>query len=255
MEWDSPWGKGFPGWHIECSAMSAKYLGDFFDIHCGGEDHIPVHHTNEIAQTQACRGTHLANFWMHGYFLQMGGAKMAKSAGGFVRLETLQESDIDPLVYRYFCLTAHYRTQLSFSWESLEASRVALNRLHRTCYEWGEAGEADASFISKFEAFIYNDLNMPRAIALIRDLIRSKLPDAVKKASLLEFDRVLGLDFAGWEPAIETIPDEIKALAAARESARDAKNWAEADLIRDQILQAGFVVEDTAEGSRLTPKQ
>jgi cysteinyl-tRNA synthetase len=254
MEWDSPWGKGFPGWHIECSAMSAKYLGDFFDIHCGGEDHIPVHHTNEIAQTQACKGTHLANFWMHGYFLQMGSARMAKSAGEFIRLETLQERDIDPLVYRYFCLTAHYRTQLSFSWESLEASRVALNRLYRTCYEWGEAGEADASFISKFESFIYNDLNMPRAIALIRDLIRADLPDSVKKASLLEFDRVLGLDFAAWEPAIEAIPEEVKALAKAREAAREAKNWAEADAIRNRISDAGYTVEDTSEGSRLARK-
>jgi cysteinyl-tRNA synthetase len=254
MEWDSPWGKGFPGWHIECSAMSAKYLGDYFDIHCGCEDHIPVHHTNEIAQTQACRGTNLANFWLHGYFLQMGNTKMAKSAGEFIRLETLQEKNIDPLVYRYFCLTAHYRTQLSFSWESLEASRVALNRLYRTCYEWGEAGEVDASFMSRFEAFIYNDLNMPRAIALIRELIRSKLSDAVKKASLLEFDRVLGLDFAKWEPATEVIPEEIQALARAREKARDAKNWAEADQIRVQISEAGYAVEDTADGSRLTPK-
>jgi cysteinyl-tRNA synthetase len=254
MEWDSPWGRGFPGWHIECSAMSAKYLGDFFDIHCGGEDHIPVHHTNEIAQTQACKGTHLANFWMHGYFLQMGNAKMAKSSGEFIRLETLQEQNIDPLVYRYFCLTAHYRTQLSFSWESLEASRVALNRLYRTCYEWGEAGEVDAGFLGKFEGFLFNDLNMPRVIALIRDLIRSELTDAVKKATLLEFDRVLGLDFATWEPANEAIPEAIKALAAARESAREAKNWAEADLIRDQIADAGYAVEDTADGSRLTPK-
>lgn len=254
MEWDSPWGRGFPGWHIECSAMSAKYLGNFFDIHCGGEDHIPVHHTNEIAQTQACKGTTLANFWMHGYFLQMGNAKMAKSAGGFIRLETLQEHHIDPLVYRYFCLTAHYRTQLSFSWESLEASRVALNRLYRICHEWGEAGEADAAFSSKYESFIYNDLNMPRAIALIWDLIRSDLPNAVKKATLLKFDKVLGLDLATWEPAIDAIPDEIKALATARENAREAKNWAEADSIRDQISDAGYVVEDTADGSRLTPK-
>jgi len=116
MEWDSPWGKGFPGWHIECSAMSAKYLGPFFDIHCGGEDHISVHHTNEIAQTQACYGTRLANFWLHGYFLQMDEARMSKSAGGFVRLQTLLDRGYDPLTYRFFCLSAHYRARLSFAW-------------------------------------------------------------------------------------------------------------------------------------------
>ncbi|MEJ6515447.1 MAG: cysteine--tRNA ligase, partial [Pseudomonadales bacterium] len=122
MEWESPWGIGFPGWHIECSAMSAKYLGDYFDIHCGGEDHIPIHHTNEIAQTEASRGTRLANFWMHGYFLQLDNNKMSKSTGEFLRLETLLEQGIDPMVYRYFCLTAHYRTQMSFSWDSLASN-------------------------------------------------------------------------------------------------------------------------------------
>ncbi len=254
MEWDSPWGKGFPGWHIECSTMSAKYLGSFFDIHCGGEDHIPVHHTNEIAQTQACKGTTLANFWMHGYFLQMGNARMSKSSGKFIRLETLQERGIAPLVYRYFCLTAHYRTQLAFSWESLEACQVALNRLYRTAYEWGEAGQPDASFLDRFQRFVYKDLNMPRAVALIRDLIRSELPDKVKKGTLLDFDRILGLDFATWEPVIEVIPEVIEKLALARDTARKEKNWAKADEIRDQIVEAGYVIEDSADGTRISPK-
>ena len=141
MEWNSPWGTGFPGWHIECSAMAAKYLGDYFDIHCGGEDHIPIHHTNEIAQTEAARGTRLANFWMHGYFLQLDSAKMSKSSGDFLRLSTLVERGIEPAAYRYFCLTAHYRTQMSFSWESLDASSKALSRLYKTAFEWGEPGE------------------------------------------------------------------------------------------------------------------
>ncbi|MEX2327830.1 MAG: cysteine--tRNA ligase, partial [Pseudomonadales bacterium] len=136
MEWESPWGTGFPGWHIECSAMAAKYLGNFFDIHCGGEDHIPIHHTNEIAQTEAARGTRLANFWMHGYFLQIDNAKMAKSKGEFLRLTTLEERGFDPLVYRYLCLTGHYRTQMSFSWESMESNQVALNRMRSAAFEW-----------------------------------------------------------------------------------------------------------------------
>jgi len=251
MEWDSPWGKGFPGWHIECSAMSAEYLGDFFDIHCGGEDHIPVHHSNEIAQTQACKGTNLANFWMHGYFLQLGDAKMAKSSGEFIRLDTLQEQGYDPMVYRYFCLTAHYRTQLSFSWESLEASKVTLNRIYKTAHEWGDAGEADPSFMEQFDNFIFNDLNTPRAVALVHDLVRSDLADAVKKATLLAFDHVLGLGIADWLP--DEIPEEIWSLALARETARKEKNWAEADLIRDKITSAGYVVEDTADGPRVSP--
>ena len=123
MEWESPWGKGFPGWHIECSAMSAKFLGDYFDIHCGGEDHIPVHHTNEIAQTEAARGTRLANFWMHGYFLRLKDDKMSKSSGSFITLQTILDYGFEPLVYRYFLLGSHYRTQITFSWEGLEAAK------------------------------------------------------------------------------------------------------------------------------------
>src|SRR5574341_328049 len=154
MEWDSPWGVGFPGWHIECSAMAAKYLGEFFDIHCGGEDHIPVHHTNEIAQTQACHGTRLANFWMHGYFLQMqsdepedaddGFKRMGKSEGNFLRLQTLIDRGYDPLVWRFFCLSAKYRHKLNFNWQALDGAATALNRLRMAAYEWGSPGEIDA---------------------------------------------------------------------------------------------------------------
>ena len=138
MEWDSPWGIGFPGWHIECSAMSARYLGPYFDIHLGGEDHIPVHHSNEIAQTEACHGTRLANFWMHGYFLQLGDARMAKSAGGFLRVQTLIDRGYDPLVYRLFCLSASYRSKLNFNWESIDGASRQLNRLRLAVHGWGE---------------------------------------------------------------------------------------------------------------------
>lgn len=251
MEWESPWGKGFPGWHIECSVMSAKYLGDFFDIHCGGEDHIPIHHTNEIAQTEACKGTTLANFWMHGYFLQLGNMKMAKSTGQFLRLQSLIDTNYDPLVYRYLCLTAHYRTQLSFSWDNLAACGVALGRLQRSCYEWGAPGEADADFVKRFEAHINNDLNMPRALALTHDLRRTDMPDASKKATLLHFDRVFGLKLAEWRPDVQVIPQEVEKLVQQRQLARAEKRWQQADLLRDKILAAGYQVEDTPEGPRI----
>lgn len=251
MEWDSPWGVGFPGWHIECSAMSAKHLGAFFDIHCGGEDHIPVHHSNEIAQTQAYHGTHLANFWMHGYFLQLNEAKMAKSSGEFLRLQTLIDRGIDPLAYRYFCLNAHYRAKLNFSWDSLNGAGTALNRLRGFSHEWGEAGSPDATLLEKFTACVNADLNMPRALAVVWELTKSDLPTATKKATLSEFDRVLGLGLAAWQPVQEEIPAEIMALAEQRQQARQAKQWQEADALRDQIAAAGYSIEDTPDGPKI----
>ena len=174
MEWDSPWGRGFPGWHIECSAMAQKYLGDYFDIHCGGEDHIPVHHTNEIAQMQARVGTRLANYWMHGYFLLLNGSKMAKSAGEFLRVQSLLERGYDPLVYRYLCLTAHYRTQMSFSWEAMDAAATALDRLRNGVRALpAQAGIApDADAMARFTAQINDDLNVPRGLAVAWDVLR-----------------------------------------------------------------------------------
>ncbi len=252
MEWDSPWGVGFPGWHIECSAMSARYLGDFFDIHCGGEDHIPIHHTNEIAQTEASRGTRLANFWMHGYFLQVDQAKMAKSSGDFIRLETLMEKGYHAVDYRYFCLTAHYRTQMSFSWESLDANSRALKRLYQAAYDWGEAGEVSDDFLNQFMHYMNNDLNMPRALAVTWDLVRSDLPDSVKKATILVFDRILGLDIANWTPPVQDIPEAILALAEEREQARGDKNWERADQLRNQVAESGYAIEDTPQGPKVT---
>ncbi len=251
MEWDSPWGVGFPGWHIECSAMSAKYLGPFFDIHCGGEDHISVHHTNEIAQTQACYGTNLANFWLHGWFLQLEEAKMAKSSGGFLRLQTLTDRGYDPLAYRYFCLTAHYRSKLNFTWESLDGAATALDRLRSITYEWGEAGTLDKGYVDQFVEHINNDLNMPRALALTWELTKSDLPASTKKATLCKFDKVLGLRLAEWEPSAEVVPDEIIALVQQRQQARAEKRWQEADMFRDQIKAAGYEIEDTPQGPRV----
>jgi cysteinyl-tRNA synthetase len=280
MEWDSPWGKGFPGWHIECSAMAAKYLGNFFDIHCGGEDHIMVHHPNEIAQTEACHGTRLANFWMHGYFLQQDEAKMSKSAGEFLRLQTLIDRGYEPLAWRFFCLGAHYRTKLNFTWEALEGAATALNRLRASAHEWRSRGgtaddgrrttddgpqdetkdegplletnnmqaEADADFVARFKADINDDLNTPRVLALAWELARSGLAPRVKRATLLEFDRVLGLGLAEWEPAAAEVPEAVGALVARRQQARKEKRWQEADALRAEIRAAGFEVEDTPAG-------
>ncbi|MGD9317539.1 MAG: cysteine--tRNA ligase [Anaerolineae bacterium] len=254
MEWPSPWGTGFPGWHIECSAMSAKYLGPFFDIHCGGEDHITVHHPNEMAQTQACYGTRLANFWMHGYFLQIDEARMGKSEGNLLRLQTLIDLGYDPLAWRTFCLSAHYRAKQNFGWEALDGAATALNRLRRAAYEWGEPGSPDPEAMGQFVAQVNDDLNMPRALAVTWELVRSDLPDPTKKATLLAFDRIFGLGLAEWQPSVSAVPDEVKALAEQRQQARKEKRWQDADALRERIREAGYEIEDTAEGPRILPR-
>jgi cysteinyl-tRNA synthetase len=257
MEWDSPWGRGFPGWHIECSAMAQKYLGDYFDIHCGGEDHIPVHHTNEIAQTEARVGTRLANFWLHGYFLLLSDAKMAKSAGEFLRVLSLQERGYDPLAYRYLCLTAHYRGQLNFTWDALDAASTALDRMRNGVHGLRGAAAAapstspDRALVERFTHEINDDLNLPRALAVAWEALRGDLPDAVRCATLLEFDRVFGLGLATWEPTVEVVPAAVTALADARAAARAAKNWVEADRLRGELHAAGWEMEDRAGGYAL----
>jgi cysteinyl-tRNA synthetase len=249
MEWDSPWGRGFPGWHIECSAMAQKYLGDFFDIHCGGEDHIPVHHTNEIAQTEARVGTRLANFWMHGYFLLANDAKMAKSAGEFLRIASLVERGYDPLAYRYLCLTAHYRTQL----DALDAAATGLDRMRSGFFALASdpAVRADPASIERFTDFVNDDLNVPRALALAWEVLRGDLPPAVKRATLARFDDVFGLGLAEWKPKVEAVPDDVRALADERAAARKAKNWAESDRLRAELHAMGWEMEDRQDGYAL----
>jgi cysteinyl-tRNA synthetase len=251
MEWESPWGVGFPGWHIECSAMSATYLGPFFDIHCGGEDHIAVHHTNEIAQTEACHGTHLANYWLHGHFLQLDEAKMAKSTGDFLRVQTLMERGYDPLAYRFFCLSAHYRAKLNFTWDSLDGAATALQRLRLATDSWGPPDRADAEYMQQFTEQINDDLNLPRAMAVTWDMVRSGLPAATKKATLLQFDRVLGLRLTKWQPPEEAVPEELMTLVQQRQQARAEKRWKDADALREQIKVAGYEIEDRPEGPRV----
>jgi cysteinyl-tRNA synthetase len=245
MEWPSPWGIGFPGWHIECSAMAAHYLGTFFDIHCGGEDHIPVHHTNEIAQAEACFGTRLANYWLHGYFLQTEGERMAKSAGDFLRLQTLVDRGYDPLSYRYYCLNAHYRSRLTFTWEALDGAATALGRLRHHLFSWGVAGEPDEGLLAQFREAVNDDLNTPRALALAWEVARGTLPAATKKATILAFDDVLGLGLATWAPEEAAIPAAVLALVKARDEARMAQRWAEADRLRADVEALGYELQDT----------
>ena len=256
MEWDSPWGRGFPGWHIECSAMAQQYLGDFFDIHCGGEDHIPVHHTNEIAQTEARVGTRLANFWMHGYFLLANDAKMAKSAGEFLRVQALVDRGYDPLAFRYLCLTGHYRSQLNFTFEALDAAATGLARMRQGFHALPhDAAAPDAALLARFTAEINDDLNLPRALAVAWEALRGNHALAVKRATLATMDDVLGLGLAAWVPQEASAPPEVQALADARAAARAARNWAEADRLRDAIQAAGWAMEDRADGYRLSPRK
>ncbi len=255
MEWDSPWGRGFPGWHIECSAMAVKYLGAQFDIHCGGKDHIPVHHCNEIAQAEVCYGTTLANFWVHGYFLETEQARMSKSSGEFLRLATLLERGYDPLSYRYLCLTANYRSDLKFTWDSLDSAAMALQRLRAAAHSWGAAGAADEATVARFMGEVDGDLNTPRALAVVWAMVKSELPADAKKATLLCVDRILGLGLRDWQPPAVEIPAQVKQMARRREQARANRDWRAADRLRAAIHQLGFDIEDSVTGSEIRQRK
>ena len=255
MEWDSPWGPGFPGWHIECSAMAMKFLGETFDIHCGGIDHVTIHHTNEIAQSEGATGKPFARVWMHAEFLLMNNAKMAKSAGGFVTLADLPARGFSPLDYRYHCFTAHYRKQLDFTWESLEASKTSRRRLAEAARAL--AGEAPkpgcAEFFARFKDALSDDLNMPAALAVVWDALKSDLPGGAKRSFLAEAESVLALDLFKPEEAA-AIPPEVASLAGLRAKARAAKDFTESDRLRKQIEALGWLVKDVKDGMKVVKK-
>jgi cysteinyl-tRNA synthetase len=256
MEWPSPWGVGFPGWHIECSAMSMKFLGDQLDIHCGGIDHIDIHHTNEIAQSEAATGRKFFNFWMHGAFLNIqGGKKMAKSEENFLTLENaLTRRGIPPLAYRFAAFLTHYRKPMEYSDESILAARNGLehlcNQVRDLAGSAGAPGAVHSVFRGKFLEAVNDDLNMPRAMAVVQEMLKSDIPGAEKRATVLDFDRVLGLELDRVDRTAE-IPPKIAELAAARRRAREARNWAESDRLRDEIQALGYAVKDTREGMKL----
>ncbi|EKD76054.1 MAG: hypothetical protein ACD_43C00240G0006 [uncultured bacterium] len=262
MEWNSPWGVGFPGWHIECSAMSLKYLGDHFDIHCGGIDHIPVHHTNEIAQNEGALGHQTVNYWLHGEFLLTNDERMGKSKGNFFTLPVVKEKDFDPLAYRYFCLSAHYRAKLNFSFEALTGAANALQKLHQAvkklARETTAATEVDTVILERFRQAANEDLNMPQALAVMWEVVHANdMPAEIKLATLLEIDAVLGLHLeavlADANSAQADIPPEVMELVTARETARQAKMWAESDKLRAEITARGYKVEDTPTGPAVMP--
>jgi cysteinyl-tRNA synthetase len=252
MYWPSPWGRGFPGWHIECSAISTKFLGQPFDIHAGGVDHIGVHHTNEIAQSEAAYGKPLASFWVHGEHLLISGEKMSKSSDDFLTLDRLVTKGFDPLDFRYLMLTAHYRTQQSFSWESLQAARNArLNLLDRSA-SYQNFGNLNIEYQARFEDFVNDDLNLPEALAVVWEMVKSSILPDMKAATLVRMDRILGLRL--FEQAEVKIPDEVGKLKDDREKARAVKDFVKADKLREDINRMGWLVIDTSDGARLIKK-
>lgn len=270
MEWPSPWGTGFPGWHIECSAMSIKYLGKQFDIHCGGADHINIHHTNELAQSEAATGKKpWVRYWLHNAFLNIaGGKKMAKSDENFLTLENaLVKKGIDPLVYRFAALGTHYRKPMEYSAEAIKSARNSLAHLHNQVQNLGnydqisgqwfwKMGGTNRAFKDKFIKAINDDLNTPRALAITQELLKANISKEEKLTTILDFDRVLGLNlevFSSMKKFL-TLPDRVKKLVADRQKARENKNFAESDRLRKEIEKLGYNVEDTKDGQRVSKK-
>lgn len=277
MKWDSPWGLGTPGWHIECTAMSTKYLGKHFDIHTGGEDNIFPHHEDEIAQSEAWTGEKFVNYWLHGGHLMVEGEKMARRQGNVCLVQDLVDKGFNPLAFRYLTFQSYYRTKMNFTWESLAAAQTALNRLYAIFDEseasrqrptpgvgrdsdglagrnpgFGLSGQplpvGGAEYEEKFLAAVNDDLDLPKALSIVWDLAKSDDPLSAKRASLLKFDRVLGLGFDGVNETPPAIPREVQLLINQREEARQLKDFVKADELRKRIETAGFRVKDTAGG-------
>jgi cysteinyl-tRNA synthetase len=255
MKWDSPWGEGFPGWHIECSAMSMKYLGERFDIHTGGVDLIFPHHEDEIAQSEGAVGHPVVSNWIHGGHLRLGELKMAKSKGNIVRIADLEEMGFDPLSFRYLTFQTRYRSEMDFSEESMRGADQHVRRLRRRMAEWapaaGTISDAAKDLDARFRGAVADDLDMPRALVVVNEAASSELPGGEKYALLSSWDAVLGLDLErealqAWRPS-----DEINSLVAERDEARAAKDYARSDEIRDRLQAMGLEVMDTAEGTKV----
>ncbi len=259
MKWDSPWGKSYPGWHIECSAMGRKYLGENFDIHTGGVDHIPIHHENEIAQCKGAFGHNPAKMWMHCEFLLVDGGKMSKSLGNIYTIKELQEKGTEPLAYKLFCYSSHYRNKLNFTFEGVKSAQTSLNRLREGYLKNLEADgdisdDKIAQYENRFHEAINDDLNMPLAMGVVWEVIRNEVKSKQFATLLEKFDEVLGLDLKNskkyFDKEIE-IPKEIKELIKQRSKAKEEKNWEQADKIRDEIKEKGYNILDTKNGVKV----
>ncbi len=252
QEWDSPWGVGFPGWHIECSTMSMKYLGEQLDIHCGAIDHINVHHTNEIAQSEAATGKKFFNYWLHSAFLNIaGGKKMAKSADNFLTLENaLIKKGIKPLVFRFAALQIHYRKPMEYSEEATESAKNALEHLYNQVRALGsERGKVNEEYKNKFLEAINDDLNMPRALACAQELLKSKLTPQDKLATILDFDKIFGLDLDKLTKL--ELPREVQNIIEERKRAREQRDWEKSDALRAKLQNLGYIVEDSKNGMNI----
>ena len=260
MQWESPWGMGYPGWHIECSAMSRKYLGDTFDLHTGGVDHIPVHHENEIAQSEALLGHPAVHYWMHGEFMMVDGGKMSKSLGNTYTISDLISRGYSPLAFRYLCLNAHYRSKLNFTWEAMSGAQVSYIRLLEGAYRHKNAPSSPQAALLAQDAWQQfleaagDDLNIPKALGVAWTLIRSNIKSADIYDALLKMDGILGLNLAQYEPEQqqdEPLPAEIAQLAEERQKARANKDWALSDNLREELRAKGYEAVDSKEGQRI----
>ncbi len=265
LKWDSPWGIGYPGWHIECSCISMKHLGEYLDIHCGGIDNAFPHHTNEIAQSEAYIGHKWCNWWFHILHLNTNDGKMSKSKGEFLTVSLLEEKGYNPLVYRFFCLLSHYRKSLVFSWENLDNAKVTFNKLIARIAQLlkEKSGEIDnekfTELKAKFKNALDNDINTSLAITAVYDVLKADTNSATKIALIEDFDKVLSLDMiklASAEPEEEKLdlPQEIIDLVEKRKQARKDKDFALADSIRDEISALGYIIEETRQGTKITKK-
>lgn len=262
MQWQSPWGMGYPGWHIECSAMSQKYLGEVFDIHSGGVDHIPVHHENEIAQNEALTGQKSVDYWMHGEFMLVNNGKMSKSLGNTYTVSQLEEKGYSPLVFRYFCLNAHYRKKLNFTFEGMDAAKTSFERLMGalSAHSVGRAAvsrERLDAYRTEFEEAINDDINIPMALGVLWKMVKEPSCAHVYELAL-KMDEVFGLSFDKAREYVlemnkqESVPQKVTELAELRKNAKAAKDWAEADRLRGEIAALGYSIKDTKEGYEIT---
>ncbi|NLM06091.1 MAG: cysteine--tRNA ligase [Tissierellia bacterium] len=257
MEWPSPWGIGFPGWHIECSAMAIKYLGEYVDIHCGGSEHVKVHHTNEIAQSESYLEHEWVNYWFHTDWLILeGNEKMSKSSDNYLTINSLIEKGYDPIVYRYYCLNAGYNKQLVFKWEGMDSAKTSLSRLYKKVLELKKSANADGKFNEKytlqFFTSLFDDLNVSKSLGLLWNMLSdSEVNDRDKYRTVLLFDEILGLNLSDVKEEVKEITEEVKIIIAQRDEARRNKDYKMSDELRNKLVSLGYKVLDTKEGTKI----